>query len=200
MFLKIILAFVLLSKTLFAGSMAFAESGLPFADDFSQSELPIRTLGRGPWKVAGSIVQCTQDDELYKKHKDHGPMITYKIAFSDAAVRYSFKPDDKVKNVVFTMNSETGHVFRIVASSTGSRAFAFTQADHKNKPLATDLPKFKVDEWNEAFVEVRGKQVAIKIGDYARSFVSDEIATPKVNVTLGFSFGTLAVREIKIDP
>ncbi len=200
MSVKSYFSFFVLCASFVSTSVAYADVGIPFADDFSQPTLSVRTLGRGPWKVSGSTAQCTQDDELYKKFKDHGPMITYAVPFSDAAVRYSFKPDAKVKNVVFTINSTTGHVLRIVASSSNSRAFVFTQDEHKNKPLATDLPKFKVDEWNETCIEVRGKQVSIKIGDYAKSFTSEEVVVPKSNVTLGFSFGTLAVRDIKIDP
>jgi hypothetical protein len=189
----------LFSFLILYSSLTFADSGLPLIDDFSKPDLATRSLARGEWKIVGSLVQCTQDDELYKKHNAHGPMITYKISFNDAAMKYSFKPDAKVKNVVFTINNENGHVFRIVASAEASRAFTF-DADHKNQQVAKDLPSFRIDQWNDVLVEVRGKQLKIKMGDYEKSFASENVAVPKESVTLGFSFGSLAVRDIRIEP
>jgi hypothetical protein len=200
MFSRIIVSTCVLSLCLSFNTPTMAEVGLPITDDYSQSEMQGRTLGRGPWKVAGGVAACTQDDELYKKFKDHGPMMTYSVPFSDASVRYAFKPDSQVKNVVFTINSTDGHVFRIITSATNSRALVFSSDDHKSKPIAMDLPKFKVDQWNDVSVEVRGKKLAIKIGDYSKSFEADELVTAKTNVTVGFSFGSLAVRDFKITP
>jgi hypothetical protein len=39
------------------------------------------------------VATCTQDDELYKKNKDHGPILFYDLAHTDAAIRFAFKPD-----------------------------------------------------------------------------------------------------------
>lgn len=177
-----------------------AQVQLPIADDFRAAELSFRKLGRGDWKVAGGMTTCTQDDALYKKFKDHGPMITYSVPIVDANVKLSFRPDDKVKNVVFTINSNTGHVFRIVSSPLTSRAFVFVGDDHKNSPLATDLPKLIVNEWNRLEVDVRGKKLSIKYGEYVKSFESDALVGEKANVTIGFAFGTLAVKDVAISP
>ena len=53
------------------GTAAFAAK---FKDDFTQPKLEQRRAARGGWKFADSIARCTQNDALYKKNKDHGPI------------------------------------------------------------------------------------------------------------------------------
>src|SRR5262245_37673490 len=62
------------------------------ADDFTQQERPNRRLTRGDWKVANGIAVCTQDEELFKKYKNHGPALWYDQPFRDAIVRFEFQP------------------------------------------------------------------------------------------------------------
>jgi hypothetical protein len=185
---------------LLSSGIGLAEGQLPISDDFSKPELPFRSLGRGLWKVADGMTTCTQDDELYKKFKDHGPMITYRVPHKDANIKMAFRPDERVKNVVFTINGNSGHVFRIVSSTAGTRAFVFVGDDHKSSPIATDLPKFIVGDWNKYEVDVQGKKLKIKFGDYVKEFENDALDTAKVNVTIGFAFGTLSVKEVMISP
>jgi hypothetical protein len=180
--------------------LAHAETALPIVDDFSKTDLPFRVLGRGEWKVVDGMTVCTQDDALYKKHKDHGPMITYRVPFKDAKIQLAFRPDSEVKTAVFTINNAEGHVFRIVATDKVARALMFNSADHKSKPLATDLPKMVVGDWNLLEFDARGTSLSIKLGDYAKSFELNELDVEKTNVTIGFSFGTMAVRDVKITP
>jgi pantothenate kinase len=115
-------------------------------------------------------------------------------------VKLSFRPDDKVKNVVFTINRKTGHVFRIVSSPSTTRAFVFVGDEHKNSLLATDLPKLVVNEWNRLEVDLRGKKLLIKFGEYVKTFESEALVGEKANVTIGFAFGTLSVKDVAISP
>ena len=47
----------------------------PFSDDFSNLELSQRRALRGAWHFRDGTASCTQDDALFKKHKDHGPIL-----------------------------------------------------------------------------------------------------------------------------
>ena len=70
-----------------AVSTGAAES-LLLKDDFANGGSSTRRAIRGDWKIADGVASCTQDDELYKKFKNHGPIIFYDLPFDDATVRF----------------------------------------------------------------------------------------------------------------
>jgi hypothetical protein len=192
-------------KTLFAllsvTATLAAEAPL-LKDDFSAPKLEQRRASRGDWKFADNTATCTQDDELYKKNKDHGPILFYDLAHTDAAIRFAFKPDASTKSVVFTCNGADGHVFRIVLSSrsAGVRAFPPEEKDHKSIALGNEPTVIlKPGEWTPVTVDLRGPKVAVKIGDFSKSYEHASLSRPKTNLSIGFSFGTVSVKDVMVE-
>ncbi len=173
-----------------------------FKDDFTNPRLEQRRAARGDWKIADGIARCTQDDELYKKNKDHGPILFYDVPTQDSVVHFAFRPQG-CKNIVFTLNGESNHVFRLLIGDKGAtvRAFPAGGKEHVAKTLAQDGPKLVQGEWTEVTVEIRGPKATVKIGkDYTKTVEDPAIAQVKTNIRLGFSFGTLEVREFAVKP
>jgi len=173
-----------------------AAESLPFKDDFSGPEQAKRRASRGEWKFADHTATCTQDDELYKKFKDHGPIIFYDLPHQDAEVRFSYRIDG-AKSVVFTANGEHGHVFRFVSSAngTGFRAFPTDSADHASIALGKTGPKLKEGEWVDVVVTMKGTKATIKIGpDYTTTVEHPSLAAARTNLSIGFAFGTFSIR------
>jgi hypothetical protein len=170
-------------------------------DKFTSSELPNRDLAanRGVWKIADGIATCTQDDSLYAKNKDHGPVIWYNVAFTDGTVKFAIKPE-RVKNFVFTLNGE-GHVFRFVTAPTGTGVRAWPQGSHDAVSLLAakpETPALKDDAWLQAELKFEGKRCTLKLGDFQQTFEHDAIARSKTKMGLGFAFGTLDVRDVSV--
>ena len=169
-----------------------------FTDPFTEATaVPERRAMRGDWVIAEGIAKCTQDDELYKKNKDHGPILFYDLPTRDATYRFAFKPSG-CQTVVFTLNGEGGHVFRMVTSSRGTGFRAFPPGDEKSIQTRNE-PEWKLAEgtWTEVMVTLKGPTATVKFGD--RDPVTVEhgsYAATKVNFSLGFSFGTLEVKGI----
>ena len=173
-----------------------ADAGTVFRDDFSGGPVPERRASRGEWKFRDGVAACTQDDALYRKNKDHGPILFYAVPFRDATVRFAFKADG-CKVVGFTANGPAGHVFRFNLGEKGSvRAFP-----PGGKPIGVaDAPPLKAGEWVDVAVEFRGPKATIKIGkDYEKVVEHPTYATGKANVSIAFAFGTLSVRGLVIE-
>lgn len=172
-----------------------------FADPFTaDTKVPERRAMRGDWQIADGIAQCTQDDALYKKYKDHGPIIFYDVATTDSTVRYSFKPQG-CKSVVFTLNGKKGHVFRFVTGARGTSFRAFPP-NSGVKSIETGLEKdwlLKEGEWTSVEIKIVGKKAAVKFGDHEVVAIEhDTYAAEKTNLSVGFSFGTLAVKGVEV--
>ncbi len=179
---------------------ALAADTVLLKDDFSDATLKARRAMRGDWKFANGVATCTQDDALYKKFQDHGPIIFYDLAHTDATVRFSFKAEG-AKTFVFTANGEKGHVFRFVmnATGTGIRAFPPEAKDHKSIALATEKLPLKSGEWIPVEVRLRGAKATVKIGTGpAKTYEHASLARPKTNLSVGFSFGTLNVKDFVV--
>lgn len=171
-------------------------------DDFSDPHLKARRAMRGDWKFANGTATCTQDDLLYKKFQDHGPIIFYDLAHTDATVRFSFKAEG-AKTFVFTANGAQGHVFRFVMTATGTsiRAFPTDKPDVKSIALATEKVPLKSGEWTAVEVKLAGTKATVKIGGTpAKTYEHASLAQAKVNLSVGFSFGTVSVKEFIVTP
>lgn len=183
-----------------ASCLAFTALGadtVVLKDDFSDATLKARRAMRGEWKFANGVATCTQDDALFKKYQDHGPIIFYDLAHTDATVRFSFKADG-AKTFVFTANGEKGHVFRFVmnATGTGIRAFPPDSKDHASIALAQEKLPLKSGEWIPVEVKLQGPKATVKIGDApGKTYEHASLAHPKANLSVGFSFGTLSVKD-----
>jgi hypothetical protein len=192
--MKRILPFLLLLTA------TFSHAGEPLlTDDFSPAENPARKALRGAWSIADGAATCAQDDELYKKHKNHGPILIYDLKYEDAVIEFAFKPDAATKSLVFTANGEDGHIFRIVigAKNASIRAFPADAKDHASIALAT-LPELKLvpGEWTPVRVELRGPHASVKVGNFTGSYEHASLTRAKTNLTVGFSFGTLSVKSL----
>lgn len=178
-----------------------ADVPAPLVDDFQSATQAGRRAERGAWKIEGGVATCTQDDELYKKLKNHGPVIWHDLAFDDAVIRFAFKSHE-AKSVVFTINGAKGHVFRTVTQPQGTSIRAFPPAsDVKSLSLETDGPALKDDVWTSVSIELRGEKAIVKIGDeYVETVSHPTFATPKTTVGVGFSFGTVSIKDFAIEP
>ena len=188
--------FLLLATAVFA-----AEAPL-LKDDFLLPNFEGRRALRGEWKFAESNATCTQDDELFKKNKDHRPILFYDLAYTDAAIHFGVKPDAANKMIVFTANSAEGHVFRLVFTPTGMgvRAFPPEEKDHKSISLGNEAAvKLKADEWASVGVELRGSKATVKVGEFTKIYEHASIARAKANLSVGFSYGTVSVKELVVE-
>lgn len=63
-----------------------------FIDPFTATNpVPERRALRGDWQIENGVAQVTQDDALYKKHKDHGPILFYDFPATRATYHYAVK-------------------------------------------------------------------------------------------------------------
>lgn len=170
-------------------------------DDFSEAAHPVRKPTRGTWKVENGSATCAQDDALYAKFKNHGPVIWYDVKFTDATLTFQFKPDATTKTFVFTLNGAEGHVFRFVSSSrgTGIRAFPPEPPDHQSIALGKTGPALQPGQWTAVKVTLSGSQATVQIGDsFSEVVTHPSLARAKTTVGLGFSFGTLSLKDLVV--
>ncbi len=160
---------------------------------------------RGEWKLDKGIATCTQDDKLYEKNKNHGPIMWYSTSFKDATVRFAYQAE-KCKQFVFTLNDDKGHVFRIVHGANGLsvRAWPPAEAGKEAKaaeliPRGTKTPALPEGSWVAAELRFEGKKCMVSIGDFKQTFEHEAIAKEKTKMGLGFSFGTVSVKDMKIE-
>jgi hypothetical protein len=171
-------------------------------DDFSVSDSAMRRAARGEWKFAEGSATCTQDDALFKKNKDHGPILFYDLNYTDALIQFAVKPDEANKMIVFTANGAEGHVFRLVFTPTGMgvRAFPPEEKDHKSISLGNEKAVvLKAGAWTKVSVELRGTKAKVKAGEFTQTYEHASIARAKVNLSVGFSYGTVSVTELVVD-
>lgn len=187
------------SLTLFLVTAVFADDKALLKDDFSNADLKERRAIRGDWKYEHGVATCTQDDELYKKFKDHGPILFYDLPHTNALVKFQFKPDG-AKSVVFTANGEKGHVFRFILNSTGMNVRAFPPEDpSKSIAIAQENAPLVSGEWVKVEVKLDGNKAIVKLGDTpSRSYEHSSFSKPKVNLSIGFSYGTLSVKDFVV--
>lgn len=69
-----------------------ADSNELLRDDYSTPQHPTRKPQRGDWKIDDSVAFVKQDDQLYKKYQNHGPIMVYEIPHSDVSAVVEFKP------------------------------------------------------------------------------------------------------------
>jgi hypothetical protein len=180
----------------------FAADAPLLKDDFLVSDSAMRRASRGAWKFAEGSATCTQDDALYKKYKDHGPILFYDLAYTDAVIRFAVKRDAANKTIVFTANGAEGHVFRLVFSEAGMgvRAFPPEMKDHKSISLGNEAAaKLKVGGWTMVGVELRGSKATVKVGEFKKTYEHASIGRAKGNLSVGFSYGTVSVTELVVE-
>ena len=171
------------------------------ADTFADAKMENRRAQRGSWKFENRTATCTQDDALYAKFANHGPVLWYDKEFTDAVIEFQFKPDAACKTFVFTLNGKEGHVFRFVTSArgTGIRAFPPEAPDHQSIALGRTGPELKADAWTPVKVTLRGAAATVQIGEsFSESVEHASLARGKTTLGLGFSFGTLSIKDLRV--
>ncbi len=173
-------------------------------DDFGSAKHPTRQALRGDWKFEGGVASCVADPELYKKYKDHGPILRWPVEFTDGTVTFEMKPKD-CQRIVVTLN-EAGHVFRCSLAADGrSRIFGWSGPSKENKPtpIASDgVPSAKQleDKWTPCEISIKGGKGEIRIGDFEGRFEHACFSRKKGEFTISFAFGDLAVRKVRVTP
>lgn len=180
-------------------------------DDFSQPKLKGRQALRGEWKFENNQASCVSDPELYKKFKNHGPILRWspEKPFKDGTVEMEFQPK-KCQRIVITLNNETGHVFRIALTDnarTKTRIFGWAHpSKEKDKPAETLAQKgvptsVKIDgQWTKFSLAITGNQAKVTIGKYSETMKHASIAREKGEFTISFASGECAVRKLCIKP
>ena len=171
------------------------------SDDFSSARHPQRRAQRGPWQFVNNTARCAQDDALYAKFKNHGPILFYDADFTDAVISFQYKPESDCKTFVFTVNNSEGHVFRFVTSGRGTnlRAFPPGPQEHASINIGKTGPELRPGAWTPVTVTLQGTAVTVKIGEgYSQTVEHASFARAKTQVSLGFSFGTVAFKDLKV--
>lgn len=174
-------------------------------DDFSKAKMKGRAALRGAWKFENNTASCVSDPALYKKFKNHGPILRWPIEMTDGEVSFEFQPK-KCDRIIITFNNKTGHVFRIALyDEKRTRIFGWDgpSKNKKNKPkvFAKDgVPKVAdLDgEWIKSKITFKGNEATIKIGDYSTNINEVAAGREKGEFTISFAAGELAVRNVKI--
>lgn len=171
----------------------------PLVDDFSNLKLEGRRASRGDWVMKDGVAKVTQDDALYAKFKNHGPIIFYDVAHKDAVIEFSYKPEG-VKSFVFTVNGADGHVFRTVTSERGTDFRAFPPSDdHASISLHRLEKPLAEGEWTLMKIELKGAKATVTVGDNEPVTVEHaSLDRAKINTSVGFSFGTLSVKDFSV--
>ena len=175
-----------------------------FVDDFSASNRKDRQALRGEWKFADNVASCTADPVLYKKFKNHGPILRWPVEMTDGTVEFEFRAID-VQRLVFTFN-EKGHVFRTTLRDDGNSAIFgwIGQSSKENKPknISRDgVPSMKDLNgklWAVFKMTIQGDEAEILIGNYHAKLQHPSIARKKGEVTISFASGKFLIRDFKI--
>lgn len=174
-----------------------------FSDDFTDPKLEIRRAARGEWTFADGQTTCVADPVLYKKYKDHGPILRYPVTFHDGTVEYEFQAKG-CERIVFTLNNEEGHVVRFTIADKLSRIFGWPGPSHDTKAetIAQDGVPVMPDiegKWVKVKLEITGDKATFSVGDNYRAELQHvSLGRPKGEVTLGFAFGELSVRQFSV--
>ncbi len=175
---------------------ALAEKPTSFQDPFSNSKHENRRALRGPWQFMDGVASCTQDNELYIKYADHGPVMWYDNHFRNAEIEFTMKPSKDLKTFAFTLNGKEGHAFRFITSAkeSGIRAFSH-EARADSFAIDRIAQGLKPGEWTKVAVKIVGSRATIRIGDYEKQVFHQNYDVPKVAIGIGFSFGTLEIKD-----
>lgn len=189
---------------------------IKFEDDFSSADSSVRTTdaSRGQWTFRNNIASATCDPELFAKYKNHGPVIRWEAAFSQADIEFEMKSSDS-QRVTFTLNGD-GHVFRITLtdrtptakpkpSPLETKIIAWaTKSSKKNQGDVfqpdgmPDLASLK-DRWVKVSLKIRGERVVVAIDDFKTSLAHQALLRDKNLIGLTFAHGKLAIRNFKLN-
>lgn len=196
---RITLLFLLLAARITAAS------DLGFSDDFSATEHPTRQALRGEWVYENGVASCGSDPVLYKKFKNHGPILRWPCELVDGVLEFEVKAEG-CQRLVITFNGD-GHVFRVtMRDDDGSQIIGWigrSSKENKGDHLAeVPLPKItEIDgEWVDVKLTMADGKGHLKIGDYEAELDHGSLARVKQEFTISFASGSCAVRGVKVTP
>jgi len=184
-----------------------------YVDSFDTETHNGRLAERGAWTFENGIARCLADPELYRKFKNHGPILKWPRNFRDGTIAFEMKAQD-CQRVVFTLNGD-GHIFRVTladerpnapagTSKVPTRLIAWaTKSSKQNKgttirPVGLpDLPAVN-GQWVPVRLSVQGAQGILTIGEYRTEITHHALTRDKTMVMLTFACGELAVRKLRI--
>ena len=187
-------------------------AGEEFVDDFNSAKLAGRQAERGEWQFQNGIASCVADPDLYKKFKNHGPILKWPREFGDATIQFEIKASD-CQRVVFTLNGD-GHIFRVTLaderpdapagkSKVPTRVIAWATKSSKQNKGDTIKPKGMPDlsavngKWVQVKLEVKGKRAVLTIGEFQTEIDHAALTRDKNMVLLTFAHGELSVRNYR---
>jgi hypothetical protein len=190
-------------------SLILPLSAAPIKDSFADGSLHEAT--RGKWTYAEKVASCTSDPELYKKFKNHGPIIRWSSEFVDGSTSFDFKPTD-CQRLVFTFNGD-GHIFRVIlmdAQKTGrkvtSRILAWAEKSSKTNKGTTinpeGLPNLPAldKKWTKLSIVVNDGSADLTLGDFKTTLKHPALKRAKNSITLSFASGKIDMRNFKHAP
>ncbi len=205
-------------------------------DMFTTAKFNPRNAARGDWKIEGGIASVTQDDAMFKKFKNHGPIMIYTVGHDDATAIVDIKPTG-CRTVVFTMDAENGgHAFRVKlrtkrendspAEANGKKTngkkakskkakskkgkagpksiivtYAAKVGDAKAEQIVLndqDVPSLIENEWNRLQVTVKGEHATVTLGNKTIKVQHPQIDQKKKVAKIGFSFGSMSLRNFQL--
>jgi hypothetical protein len=171
---------------------------LPITDTFADQEMAGRTFARGPWEVKDHQTTCVQSEELVKKYKNHGPVIMYDVTYTDATISFSWKPSSAVESMALVLNSEQGHVFRLLLKpASGLMILSKDEGEAKGKTMG-NLPGFTANEWMAVKCMISGTDVTVTYDDTTRTMRGNALKSPRNNISILFSHGNFSVKDVKV--
>ncbi|MEM1068260.1 MAG: hypothetical protein AAGI63_05150 [Planctomycetota bacterium] len=192
---------------------AWAAADEKFADDFLRVNFEGRLAERGDWQFQDGVASCVSDPVLFKKFKNHGPILKWPREFQDATIEFELKAED-CQRVVFTLNGD-GHIFRVTLaderpeasagqSKVPTRIIAWaTKSSKQNKgdtiqpARMPDLPAIN-GSWVRVQLAVKGNRATLSIGDFQTEIRHASLAREKNMVMLTFAHGQLSVRNFQM--
>jgi hypothetical protein len=190
-----------LLSSVFAQSVATKKIAID--DLFSSEKLDGRTLGRGDWLVADNKASVKFNEEKFKKHANHGALLSYETKLTNAEVQLRFTPKD-YDSVIFTFDAAGGgHTFRITfRKDKPSNAVTYTTPaeGEKAKPivLVTVLESLIEGKENELSIKIENENVEFSINGKSYKATHKQIARPKAITKLGIQHGDLTVSKMRI--
>jgi hypothetical protein len=182
-----------------------------FTDDFSKAELTERQATRGLWKFENNIATCKADPELYKKFKNHGPIIKYPRKCKAGTVEFEMKATD-CSRIVFTFNGD-GHIFRLCLADKeksskwiSNRIIAWSTKSSKENKGDSIRPKEMPDaksisgKWVKFKIAVKDKTANLSIADFTTTIEHAALARDKNMIMLSFADGDIALKNFKFTP
>ena len=204
--------FILISTALFIASPYSCAD--EFADDFRNAKLEGRLSERGEWKFENGVANCVADPILYKKYKNHGPILKWPHEFNDTTIQFEMKAEN-CQRVVFTLNGD-GHIFRVTLaderddapagkSRVPTRMIAWATKSSKQNKGDTIKPEHMPDlpavneKWVPVQLTVKGNRAMLTIGDFQTEINHTALEREKNMVMLTFAHGELSVRNFRMN-